>query len=132
PRRLEAAEGWQPRLIRLGWYGGLPAMAAGEHWRFTVRLKQPNGLMNPGGFDYERWLFAQGIDATGYVRAPETAQRLADGWHLNRWRDAVAGAIAEQLDGRPAQGVVVALAVGERRWISDSQWDTLRATGTAH
>ncbi len=132
PRRLEAAEGWQPRLIRLGWYGGLPAMAAGEHWRFTVRLKQPNGLMNPGGFDYERWLFAQGIDATGYVRAPETAQRLADGWHLNRWRDAVAGAIAEQLDGRPAQGVIVALAVGERRWISDSQWDTLRATGTAH
>jgi competence protein ComEC len=131
PERIDAAQ-WRPRLVRLGWYGRTPVVRAGERWQLKVRLKQPNGLMNPGGFDYEAWLFAQGVDAVGYVREPALASRLADGWNLNRLRDAVANRIAMQLDGEPAQGVIVALAVGDRRWIGDAQWEALRATGTAH
>ena len=34
----------------------------------TVRLKAPHGNSNPGGFDFELWLWEQGIQATGYVR----------------------------------------------------------------
>ncbi len=56
-----------PRKIRLSWYYGLP-VHAGEKWQLKVRLKLPRGLMNPGSFDYEAWLFQHGIDATGYVR----------------------------------------------------------------
>jgi competence protein ComEC len=132
PAHVDEAPGWRPRLVRLGWYGSAPDLTPGEQWRLRVRLKRPNGLMNPGGFDYERWLFAQGIDAVGYVREPDLARRLADGWNLNRVRQVVADAVAARLDGDPAQGVIVALAVGERRWISDAQWDVLRTTGTAH
>ena len=53
--------------VRLGWYQGAPPVAPGQHWRLVVRLKRPRGLVNPGGFDYERWLFRRGIAATGYV-----------------------------------------------------------------
>lgn len=130
--RTEAASDWRPRYIRLSWYGPQQRLTPGERWRLQVRLKQPNGFMNPAGFDYERWLFAQGMDAVGYVYRPETAQRLENGWNLNRVRSRIADAIASRLDGREARGVIVALAVGERRWISDSQWEALRVTGTAH
>ena len=32
-----------------------------------MKLKPPHGLHNPGGFDYERWLFSHHIHAMGYV-----------------------------------------------------------------
>ena len=51
--------------VRLSWYKKYPTIKPGEQWRFTVRLKRPWGMMNPGSFDYERWLFQQGIRATG-------------------------------------------------------------------
>lgn len=130
--RVPSHSSWRPRHIRLSWYGKQQQLVPGDHWRLQVRLKQPNGLMNPAGFDYERWLFAQGVDAVGYVHKPESAHRVGSGWNLNRSRERAAAAIAAYLDGRDARGVIVALAVGERRWISDAQWDILRVTGTAH
>jgi competence protein ComEC len=45
-----------PKKIRLSWYYG-STVSAGERWKFQVRLKPPHGFMNPGGFDYEAWLF---------------------------------------------------------------------------
>ena len=50
----------------------------------TVRLKAPHGNSNPHGFDYELWLWEQGIQATGYVRAgPKDAPplRLSSSWY---------------------------------------------------
>ncbi len=44
-------------------------LRAGERWQMTVRLKAPHGNSNPYGFDYELWLWEQGLQATGYVRA---------------------------------------------------------------
>src|SRR6185369_12821416 len=50
-----------PRVIALGWYAGFHedaalvqprlALRAGQRWRFTVRLRQPHGNLNPHGFD---------------------------------------------------------------------------------
>ena len=57
-----------PRNVRISWYEQAPRLEPGQLWRLVVRLKRPNGFMNPGGFDYEGWLFRQGIGATGYVR----------------------------------------------------------------
>src|SRR4051812_17190248 len=52
-----------PSLIALGWYKGFHEDAvlsepqrelrAGQRWRWTVRLRQPHGNLNPDGFDYE-------------------------------------------------------------------------------
>ena len=66
------------RAFALGWYAGFHedaalvqprlALRAGQRWRFTVRLRQPHGNLNPHGFDYELTLLEQGVRATGYVR----------------------------------------------------------------
>ncbi len=60
-----------PGKVRLGWYRGNVTILPGEHWRLHVRLKRPYGFSNPGGFDYEGWLFQHRIRATGYVRNME-------------------------------------------------------------
>jgi competence protein ComEC len=54
-----------PKKIRLSWYFPKEHIKTGQFWTFTVKLKQPHGLFNPNGFDYEKYLFAQHIQATG-------------------------------------------------------------------
>ena len=73
-------------------------LRAGEHWQMTVRLKAPHGNSNPHGFDYELWLWEQGIQATGYVRAgPHDAApfKLSTSWRypVERARQSVREAI---------------------------------------
>ena len=57
-----------PTKLRISWYYPDQSIKAGQHWSFAVKLKRPHGSLNPGGFDYERWLFTEGVGATGYVR----------------------------------------------------------------
>ncbi|RMH11149.1 MAG: DUF4131 domain-containing protein, partial [Gammaproteobacteria bacterium] len=57
-----------PEKVRLSWYHPQASLHSGEVWRFGVRMKRPHGWRNPGGFDYEGWLYQHEINATGYVR----------------------------------------------------------------
>ena len=118
---------------RLSWYGG-PKLRPGERWRLEVRLKAPRGFMNPGGFDYERWLFLRGTRATGYVRRGREARRISPGtqWNIDRWRQRIADHIDLAIPNRQMSGIVAALAVGVRDGISTRQWSVLRNSGTAH
>ncbi len=120
-----------PRRLRLSWYGG-PLVHAGEIWRLTVRLKSPRGFHNPGGFDYERWLFAHGIGATGYVRRSDGNRLLEPPRGIDALRGRLAAAIARSLGDSSLSGLVRALALGARDGISPGQWQVLRRTGTAH
>ena len=123
-----------PGLVRLGWYGRVPAMVAGETWRLRVRLKRPHGFMNPGGFDYEGWLFRRGVRATGYVRKGAENRRLAPAapWSWGRLRQALHDILTQSLADLPLGGLVTALAMGERQDIQPAQWTVLRRTGTSH
>ncbi|HEX7048241.1 MAG TPA: DNA internalization-related competence protein ComEC/Rec2 [Gammaproteobacteria bacterium] len=125
-----------PREVRLSlyrnsWDDANPALpiASGERWQWRVKLRRARGFANPGGFDYERWLFAEGIGATGYVRDPGAAKRLSGG--ESGWRARIAARV-EALASGPAAGVVRGLATGDQAGISDPQWEVLRKTGTAH
>lgn len=158
-----------PPLLQLSWYRAaawgaeplaqsLPAIGesdvrAGQRWRMTVRLKTPHGNRNPFGFDYELWLWEQGVQATGYVRdGPRNAQpqRLENTWlhPVESARQSVRDAIFRTL-GQPddvgdappqAQlqqakrnaGVVAALVVGDQSAIDRADWDVFRATGVGH
>ncbi len=112
-------------------------MRAGERWQMTVRLKAPHGNSNPHGFDYELWLWEQGLQATGYVRAgakdPAPA-RLSQGWRypVERARQAAREAIYTQVGNRQLAGIVAALVVGDQNAIERADWDVFRATGVAH
>ncbi|MGH8369493.1 MAG: DNA internalization-related competence protein ComEC/Rec2, partial [Gammaproteobacteria bacterium] len=122
-----------PSSVRLTWSGTWHHLQPGQHWRFTVRLKRPHGYMNPGGFDYEGWLFRQGIGATGYVRHDQ-AQLLAGTprYPLLRARARVSSAIKAALPDNEFAGVAAALAVGDTTGITSAQWQVFRNTGTAH
>ena len=122
-----------PEYLRLSWYYG-PGVNAGEHWRFRVRLKPPHGFMNPGGFDYEGWLYQKNIHATGYVRKSEDNRKLADAstFSLDALRQRLSADIQLILKDEEQVGLITALAVGDRSPISDKHWDTLIRTGTNH
>ena len=120
--------------LRLSWYGADAAPAPGSVWRLTVRVRRPRGWHNPGGSDYEGRMFANRIAATGYVRAGEVVGRapaisLA---RLDVVRADLARWIRSALDGYESEGLVRALAIGDRSGVSEDRWRTLRVTGIAH
>lgn len=122
-----------PTRVRLSWYEAPPPLAAGERWRLTVRLKRPHGLVNPGGFDYERWLLARGIGGTGYVRAFPPAERLGPAPPgIDRWRGALSTRLNRNTPATPGGGLVGALALGDTRGVPAQTWELLRQTGTTH
>jgi len=143
-----------PGKLLLSWYPRkgykIPPVHVGERWRLQVRLKRPHGFSNPGGFDYEAWLFQQGIRAKGYVRfftktitknstkelTPVSVnQRLAPAgnvYRVDQLRETLRTRILAVLDDHPLRGIVLALAIGDRQQISQPQWDVLIRTGTNH
>ncbi len=132
-----------PRHILLGWYGGAdgsnapPPLAPGERWQWTVRLKAPHGHVNPHGFDYELWLWEQGLQASGYVRAGSRDPlplRLAVTWRypVEQARARVREQIFLRVADARLAGVLAALVVGDQGAIDRADWDVFRATGVAH
>src|SRR5690606_5033943 len=106
-----------PARLRLNWYYADQTPAAGEHWQLTVRLKPPHGFANPGSFDYEAWLFRQGIGATGYVRQTPAARRLAPAaLSVLRLRANLVRDIRAALGTRPAMPLVAGLEIGRASW----------------
>ncbi|MFP4079779.1 MAG: DNA internalization-related competence protein ComEC/Rec2 [Ectothiorhodospira sp.] len=126
---------WSGR-VRVGWYDEAPRLLPGQRWVMTLRLRPPGGLRNPGGFDYEGWLFQQGYRATASVRDPGAARRVgashAPAHRVDRLRQDLSTAIRESLGAAPFSGILQALAVGVRSGIGPGQWDLLTATGTNH
>lgn len=121
--------------LRLVWPGYSPVLAPGQRWRLQVKLKPPHGVSNPYGFSQTEWLFAHGIQATGYVIRASTNQLIDDSfWRapLTRVRQYLAQQIERQLPNNSMIGLITALAVGVRDQITESQWQTMRGTGTNH
>ncbi|KAA3627213.1 MAG: DNA internalization-related competence protein ComEC/Rec2 [Proteobacteria bacterium] len=125
-----------PGQIRLSWYRDYQQLGSGEIWRVTARLKRPRGFSNPGGFDYEGWLYREGIRATGYVRSDVRNRRLnAAGprpFSIDRLRADGIRRMQAHLEGAEFGGILSALALGDRSAISAEQWEVLRGTGISH
>ena len=121
------------RLLRLTWYLPRADIRPGQQWRFIARLKRPHGFANPGLFDYSRWLALQGIGATGYlVSSPPPIQIGGKDRSLAGFRDRLLEQLNQLLSGHDQSPIIAALALGERRQISDQQWQLIRASGTSH
>jgi competence protein ComEC len=149
-----------PPKISLSWYGSVfgtddnsddfakmlrkpMQILPGERWKMTVRLKAPHGNSNPGGFDFELWVWEQGIQATGYVRTganDATPQRLAQTWRhpveqvRHKVRDDIFARMSTSDTSKHASeaGIVAALVTGDQQSIERADWDVFRKTGVAH
>ncbi len=124
-----------PNKLRLTWYYPDHPIKAGQEWVFTVRLKPPHGNLNPGGFDYERWLFVEGIGATGYVRPKPQPQLLDNGsskTSLLIWRQHIAEQLEQVLANSASLSMIKALTIGDGDSLTPQQWEVFRRTGTTH
>ncbi|MGE6527981.1 DNA internalization-related competence protein ComEC/Rec2 [Pseudomonas sp. NPDC077382] len=116
-----------PSRLRLAWYGG-PRMQAGERWRLAAKLKRPRGLVNPHSFDYEAWLLARRIGASGTIKAGERVS-VAEGELA--WRDQLRQRLLT-VDAQGRSGALAALVVGDDSGLSTADWRVLQDTGTVH
>jgi competence protein ComEC len=116
-----------PDRLRLAWHAG-PELRAGETWRLAVRLKRPRGLVNPQSFDYEAWLLAQRIGATGTVKSGERIAAVGGG---GAWRDSLRQRLL-QIDAHGREGALTALVLGDGSGLSTADWRLLQDTGTVH
>lgn len=116
-----------------------PDYQGGQVWRFDLRLRPPHGSANPGGFDYERWLFSQRITATGSVHGkPTLVAARGDGFTAyllsirSQWRTKLLN--VSQSGGHPdrGRGLLLGLTIGDSDYLGQDDWETLLATGTNH
>ncbi len=117
--------------IKLSWYSKKP-IKAGEKWQLFVKLKQNNGFQNPTGFDYEKWLFSQKINASGYVKKSTQNKLLNTPFSLSSWRGDIRRSLIEITQNLEYIGILLALATGDRSQIKKEDWLTFTQTGTSH
>ncbi|MFO8046762.1 MAG: DNA internalization-related competence protein ComEC/Rec2 [Halomonas sp.] len=117
------------RRVRLSAFEA-PLMQPGERWAFAVRLRPPAGFANPHTFDYEAWLWREGIQATGHVRREPPPRRLAESAPGLRER-ALTYLASRALPPR-AERWLAALTLGAGERLTDEDWALLNASGTTH
>lgn len=108
----------------------------GDLVRASLRLRMPKNLGNPGGFDYERYLRLNGIDALANLRSfGDIALVGRGGSPITRWietiRIRVGHGIERALKGQE-MAVMRALILGQQGWISRETEASFRRTGTIH
>jgi competence protein ComEC len=129
-------EKFQPLgFIQLSWPKLKKALWVGDEWRLPLRLKRIHGNLNPGGYDYEAWAFQNGIGAKGYVLEKEKPVFIAS--HpfyqpINQVRQYIQEKAKASLPKSKTAPWLLALMLGERVGIPQSEWEVLRNTGTNH
>lgn len=105
-----------------------------------ARLSAPSGPVLPSGYDFAFRAFVDGIGAHGFfyqVPEPVSVENVQSLSSTSPWlelrdlRERIAARIRSVLSD-DAGGIAAALAVSDRRGISETTVEALRATGLAH
>jgi competence protein ComEC len=112
---------------------------AGDLLAIRCTVNRPEGVRTPGAFDYGRYLAAQDIRVTGFVRSPALITRIdnpgGEGMALRlraeRIRSRIAGHIDSTLQG-DAAAIYRAILLGDRSMLSDSTLESFKGSGTMH
>lgn len=123
-----------PRLVRLSLRQQSPDVPPGALIALRARLMPPPEPVEPGGFDYARQIWFEGIGAVGFAYSlPQLQQDAPTGFAnaLGQLRDAITTRIQRAIPG-PAGAVAAALVTGEQRAIPDQTANDLRNAGLAH
>ncbi len=91
-----------------------------------VKLKPLWGSLNVAGFDYWRWLAANGYKATGYIQQANPLETPAVASITDRIRKRLIESDLKQASG------LLALAVDDQEGLTTAHWARLRKTGTVH
>ena len=130
PEMVEAQDAKFQRL-RLRWFKPDRLVLPGQRLSLRVKLKPPHSLVNPHGFDYERWALVKGIDATGYIKEVVNEEAAQTSLSLVRF------ALAQWIDKIFIESPLIAasyraLLLGDRGGLTDDDWELMQLTGTSH
>ena len=122
-----------PETLMVSWYRDWPDVRMAQQWRLELRLKPPWGNINFAGPDRERWMFSQGVGATGSVLDGSLLVDPRDSGKPVQDLRAFVGQQVARLLGDTREGAVVrALATADRSALTRKDKQLLRVTGTAH
>ena len=98
----------------------------GEIWRADVKLRPISARLNHGGFDRQQWYFSKRIIAVGNVKS---AVKIGEdfSYRIHFLQNSI-----KQTERLSLQGLLIALAFGERAWLDNKMWLIYQQTNTAH
>lgn len=107
--------------------------AEGALVRVKARLVPPAAPMLPGGYDFARAAWFEGLAATGSALSPVEVLRpsAAEEGGLARLQRAIARHVHEKVPGS-AGGIAAAFASGDRGGISEADEEAMRNSGLTH
>lgn len=123
-----------PARVRVSLFDADPLPVPGQRVMLSAHLGPPNGPTEPGGFDFRRMAWFEGLGAIGYARTPvltveppEPGGALA----LHRLRMDLAQGMRDSIGGQ-AGAVAAALMTGDRSGIDERTNDVMRASNLYH
>jgi competence protein ComEC len=115
------------RTFRLSWRDPLWQIQQGQQVNLVVKVKPPHGLANEASFNYQQWLFSEGITATGYVKKHIDNRLIVD---VKTARQSLLNQmLAFDLPQKPW---LAALTFGYRGLLQPLDWHLVQKTGVAH
>ncbi|MGB3408249.1 MAG: ComEC/Rec2 family competence protein [Jannaschia sp.] len=124
-----------PHRVRISLQGEVDARPHPGDWIMTTaHLSAPNGPTEPGGFDFQRHAFYEGLGGIGYARVPilrmapnESDLALA----ITRLRDRISEGLRTRMPG-PRGEVAAAITTGDRSGLPEAVVEALRVSNLAH
>ena len=114
-----------------GYFGPEPGLTV----MLTGFLAPPSGPAEPGGFDFQRMAWFDGLGAVGYTRSPVLTLRAPEtgrsGLWVHRMRMAISQAVQRAMPGEDG-AFAAAIMTGDRSGISQETLADLRASNLAH
>lgn len=124
-----------PGRVRISVHGDLDFdPVPGTRVMMTAHLGPPPGPVEPGGFDFRRLAWFEGLGALGYTRTPVLALEDPEpglALALTRRRLAIAQGIRDRLPGETG-GFVAAILTGDRSGVGTQTTEALRQSNLAH
>ena len=113
--------------IYLNWQSQTP-LKLEQHYQIPTTFRPISARLNEGNFDRQRWYAANHIQATATIKQAIWLENQ----ETSSWRTRWLYRVVDQTDTFPTQGLLLALAFGERAWLDHVHWQIFQQTGTAH
>ena len=99
----------------------------------TALLSPPDGPVEPGGFDFRRMAWFDGLGAVGYTRSPMLLLEPTEpgALRIGRLRAAIRAGVEARIEGEPG-AFSAALITGDRAGIGQATLQDLRDANLAH
>ena len=126
--------------LLLTWRDPDRPVSQGDTIEASVRLREPYGTRNPGGFHYGTYLKQKGIHTLATVTGPGKVNKVDQPlssvaltfWKsIDQWRYQIQEAAVATLQN-PALGLFLGMVIGEQGFIGQEIRDHFMATGTVH